>query len=122
MKGKILKQLRTNAHLTQEELSKKIEVSPSTIRMIELEKRKGSDTVVTKIANYFNVSLDYLNGREVKYKTKSELVDEFIDSLIDEGIITDPNDIDEDTTDMILNAVKAQIALKFKKHNKKGGK
>lgn len=118
MKGEILKELRLNAHLTQDDLAKKLGIAPSTIRMIELGKRKGSDEVVNKIANYFKVSLDYLNARENDNKKKSELVDEFIDSLINEGIITDSNDIDDDIADMILNAVKAQVALKLKKHNK----
>ena len=63
MNGKILKKLRLECDLTQEQLSKEIGVSPSTVRMIELGKREGSNEVVDKIADIFNVSLDYLLGR-----------------------------------------------------------
>ncbi|MBY6770086.1 XRE family transcriptional regulator, partial [Clostridium botulinum] len=44
-------------------------------------------------------------------------IDNFLDRLIQEGIIQDPNNIDSTTEDMILNAIKAEIALKLKKKN-----
>lgn len=122
MKGKILRELRLENKLTQDELAKKLDVSSSTIRMIELGKRNGSDEVINKIANFFSVSLDYLNGRTtertIEKKSKPKMIDDFLDSLLDDGIITDPNDIDDTTADMILNAIKAQVALKLKKREK----
>lgn len=120
MKGDILKELRQSSGLTQNELAKKLGVSDSTIRMIELGQRKGSNKVVTKIADYFNVSLDYLNGRTNKTSDneKTKMIDEFLNDLIDEGIIKDIKDIDNETSEMILNAVKAQISLKLKKKAK----
>ncbi|WP_026881392.1 helix-turn-helix domain-containing protein [Clostridium akagii] len=124
MNGNILKSLRLQSNLTQEGLAKKIGVSASTIRMIEIGKRGGSSDVVNKIANFFNVSLDFLNGRSeeknLNGKIKANLIDDFITSLIDEKIITD-NNIDKETYDMIFDAVNAQIAFKLKK-NKKGDK
>ncbi|GAA0181406.1 hypothetical protein SH2C18_39430 [Clostridium sediminicola] len=120
MKGDILKELRQSSGLTQNQLAKKLGVSDSTIRMIELGQRKGSNKVVTKIADYFNVSLDYLNGRTNKTSDneKTKMIDEFLNDLIDEGIIKDIKDIDNETSEMILNAVKAQISLKLKKKAK----
>jgi transcriptional regulator with XRE-family HTH domain len=118
MNGKILKSLRLEANLTQKQLAEKIKVSQSTVRMIELGKRSGSDEVTRKIADYFNVSLDYLNGRTGtrinESNEKNQMIDEFLNTLIDEGIITDPNDVKDSTAEMILNAIKAKVALKLK--------
>lgn len=111
MKGEILKSLRLKANLTQNQLAEKLGIAASTIRMIEIGKRSGSDEVVNKIADFFDVSLGYLNG-------KREFIDDFITSLVNEGIITDPDNIDDETANMILNAVKAEVALKIKKHKK----
>lgn len=122
MNGDILKKLRLEANLTQEQLGKKITVSPSTIRMIEIGKRGGSKEVISKIADFFKVSLDYLDGRteerNVPEQDKGQLIDDFLNTLIEEGVIQDPNDIDDETAKIILNAVKAQIGYKILK--KKG--
>lgn len=119
MDGKILRQLRLEKELTQNQLAKEINVSPSTIRMIELGKRDGSNEVIEKIADFFNVSLDYLNNRTDKRTMDEQRIDDFLNALIKDGIIKDPNNIDDETTDMIMNAVKAQLARKIlKKKNK----
>lgn len=55
-----LKQLRINKKLTQEELSKEINVSTSTIGMYETSKREPNFEVLKKISNFFNISLDNL--------------------------------------------------------------
>lgn len=122
MNGDILKKLRLESNLTQEQLSKKINLSPSTIRMIEIGKRGGSEEVVNKIADFFNVSLDYLNGRTEERTTidqdKGQLIDDFLDTLIEEGLIKDPNNIDDEIAKIILNRVQSQIGYKMLK--KKG--
>lgn len=118
MNGEILKSLRSEAKLTQKELAEKLNISQSTIRMIEIGKRNGSKEVTDKIADYFDVSLDYLDGRSTERNKKLQMIDDFINSLIEEKVITNPDDIDEDTANAILNAVKAQVALKLKKRNK----
>lgn len=118
MTSEKLKQLRKLKGISQRELAKRLNVSCSTIAMIESGKRDGSKEVIGKIAAFFGVSIDYLYGLEdmdlkIK-KDKSSMIDKFLDDLIDEGIIRDPNSIDKDTEEMIINAVKAQIALKLK--------
>lgn len=123
MNGEILKKLRLERGLTQEQLAKKIGISPSTIRMIELGKRNGSKEVVGKIADFFNVSLDYLDGRTndriIEEHEKGQKIDDFLNMLIDEGVIQDPNNIDDETAEIILNAVKAQLGYKMLKKGKK---
>lgn len=55
-------QLRNEHSLTQTELAKKIDVSPSTIGMWESGKRKIMPPDLLKLSNLFNVSTDYILG------------------------------------------------------------
>lgn len=64
MFGKNLKKLRNNQKLTQQELAIKLKVAPSTIGMYESGKRMPDADVLNKIADIFNVSIDYLLGRD----------------------------------------------------------
>lgn len=120
MVSKRIKSLRAERKITQKELADAIDISSSTIAMIESGKREGNRETLTKIATYFGVSIDYLYGIEEKKpfikKSRVSIIESFIDDLIEDGIITNPNDIDKETEQMILNAVKAQIALKMKKN------
>jgi transcriptional regulator with XRE-family HTH domain len=61
--GNILKFLRNNRGLSQRELAKILNVAPSTLAMYELNKREPNYETLTKIADYFQVSTDYLLGR-----------------------------------------------------------
>lgn len=62
--GSRLKYLRMNKKLTQRELAEIINVSTSTIGMYEKNAREPSFETLINIANYFNVSVDYLLGYE----------------------------------------------------------
>ena len=72
--GKRVAELRKQHKISQEELSKKIEVHQNVIGRYEREEAKPSIEIASKLADIFNVTLDYLVG-------KSEL-------LIDEDILT----------------------------------
>lgn len=81
MFGERLKQLRTEKGLFQKELAKILGVSAGAIGMYENGKRTPDFEILNKIADYFNVSVDYLLGRtdiraQIKDKyTGAELVD-----------------------------------------------
>lgn len=64
MKGNILRKLRQEKGLTQLELSTQLGVCRSLIGMVETGKQDGGIDFSRKVANYFNVSLDYLEGKE----------------------------------------------------------
>lgn len=123
MKGLIVKNLRKEKGLTQEELAKVLDISKSTIGMIESEKREGSREVENKIANYFGVSLDYLAGK-TNQKTfgitekKKQLVSDLLEHLVSTGVIENVNNIPEEIESMILNAVKTELALIKARKNK----
>lgn len=60
-----LKELRTKRGYSQAELAEKLHVSKSTISMIEAGARKPSVEVLELIADFFNVDVDYLRGKEI---------------------------------------------------------
>jgi len=107
MKGSILRKLRKSAELTQEELAEKLGLSPSTIRMIELEQRKGNSKTLTKISEFFKVSEDYLEGREPEEEDLK--LKNFLELLVKENIITDTNDIPENIQTIIMYNIKQEL-------------
>ena len=57
-----LKQLRTETETKQEALARYLNVGISTVSMYETGQREPSLDILIKIAEYFNVSVDYLLG------------------------------------------------------------
>ncbi len=60
--GEILKKLRTERNLTQEELGKYIGVSGQSINNWENDRRKYDLKAILKLSDFFNVTTDYLLG------------------------------------------------------------
>lgn len=60
--GEKLKELRTNAKLTQAQLGELIGVTKSIISFYELRERSPSPDVLIKLSRVFHVSTDYLLG------------------------------------------------------------
>lgn len=58
------KELRAEYGITQGELAKKLKVSRSCISMIEIGKNEPTATTLIAYANYFNLPLDELVGRD----------------------------------------------------------
>ena len=61
--SKIFKQLRLENKYTQQELAKKIGVSRSAIGMYETGERQPDFETLEVIADFFNVDMDFLLGR-----------------------------------------------------------
>ena len=120
MKSEILKELRKDKGLTQKQLSEKLGVARSLIGMVEAGKQDGGREFAKKVAEYFNVSLDYLEGLTTEKtglgKEKEALVSNFLEFLIENGIIKDEKNIDEKTEKMIMDMVK-MITLKPNVHS-----
>ena len=75
----MLKDLRKNAGLTQQQLGSQIGVTKSVVSYYELQERIPSPEVLIKLAAVFHVSTDYLLGIE-----KSSVID--VSGLKDEDI------------------------------------
>lgn len=58
--GQRLKKLREQKNLSQEELAHLFNLSQSTIAYYELDKKEPSKKTIVKLANFFNVTTDYL--------------------------------------------------------------
>lgn len=63
MFGRKLKELRLEKSINQSELGEIIGISPSTVGMYERDQRFPDKEILGKIADYFEVSVDYLLGR-----------------------------------------------------------
>lgn len=88
----VLKKLRTEKGLSQARLAEELGVTTSTIGMYETGKRKPSHEALEAVADYFNVSLDYVDGRasESPHFTPEEL-----------DMILEYRTADKDTRNMI---------------------
>lgn len=73
--GLRLKNLREEKHYTQEELAKVLHTSRSRISMYEQGKRQPDFEMQETIADFFNVSIDYLFGRNILIETEQTLQD-----------------------------------------------
>lgn len=91
--GKRLRELREERSLSQLELSKMLNISNSTLSLYESDKRSPDQDMIRKIADFFDVSIDYLLDRndDPRYtfcKLDSN-IKKVISSLKDLGKISD---------------------------------
>ncbi len=64
MLGKILKELRNEKSLSQQELAKQIGVSQKAIDYWEREVNEPKASYIVKLADFFEISTDYILGRK----------------------------------------------------------
>ena len=109
LKGERIKELRKERGLSQVKLAKECGISRSVIAMVESGKQNGGRDFNKAIANYFGVSIDYLESMtDERNNSKDNLINEFVEFLIDNGVIEDENNIDEETEQIILNLIKRE--------------
>lgn len=82
----ILKIMREKYGLKQKDFAKKIDIQPTTYNQYETGVREPNIQQLTKIANFYNCSIDYLVGRE---EIKSEKKQPEQIELEVEGILSD---------------------------------
>lgn len=107
--GDILRELRLKSGLEQQELAEKIGVNKNTIGMIERNERAGTKKNIEKLANFFGVSVDFLEGRE----QEPDMITELFKLFVENDIIKDINNIPPEIDTIILSTAKKQF-LKFK--------
>lgn len=61
--GKRIKELREKKGYTQRALADLLSIGNSTLAMYEVDKREPDNDTLSKIADFFGVSTDYLLGR-----------------------------------------------------------
>lgn len=70
--GNILKKIRQDNDLTQEELAKKINTSRSNIANYENDKNMPSIDILDKLSKIFDCSIDYLLGKTISNKLEPQ--------------------------------------------------
>ena len=87
-----IKKLRKRTpHLTQMDMAKELGIAKTTYASYEQGKRTPDIEMQNKIADFFNVTLDYLHGREQKssFSTKQMTVAAHIDDEVTEEQMDD---------------------------------
>ena len=81
--GDMLKNLRTNAGMTQTELANRLGITKSVVSYYELQERTPSPDVLIRLAGIFRVTTDYLLGIDHKKMIDvSDLTDEDMKFLL----------------------------------------
>lgn len=71
-----LRDLRAEKGLKQDEVAKKLGIGRTTYAMYEQGNREPDNKTLLEIANLFNVSIDYLLGRDVpRFANQTDIVD-----------------------------------------------
>jgi len=71
--GNNIKSLREQCSLTQIEFAKILNISNTTLSQYEAGNRVPSDEIKIKIADFFDISVDFLLGRTKDYSAYSEV-------------------------------------------------
>lgn len=82
MIGQRIRDLRKQKRMSQTELAKSAGVSQTTVTAWETGKAETSSSAVSKLADIFNVTNDYLLGRPNKQETKKDDVELSDDDVI----------------------------------------
>lgn len=116
-----LKELRKENNMTQSDLGKILGVGKTTISMYENGNSTPNDEIKLKIAEYFNISLDYLLGKsEIKNYTNLDTPMSKIDKFVKENKINtlaahfEGEEFTEDDLEDIENFIRYVISKKKK--------
>ena len=108
--GERLKELRLEHELTQLELAKKLFIAKSSICKYEKDNNFPEASLLQKIADYFNVSVDYLLGKsdQKNYKSSRDTLDDnHIRNILLKNIEKINGNVNEKTIDKAFEIIKA---------------
>ena len=123
---KNLKLLRKQHNLSQKEIGNIFHASQNTVSQWENGTRKPSYDIIQEIADYFEVSVDYLLGRqeqlpELNSKDKREIQEILDDTeqqlLSQDGLMFDGSPATEEDVQKIIMAMQMGMEM-IKKENK----
>lgn len=103
-----IRRLRKEFGMTMKELGQKLGVSESTISLYETGKRQPDNSTILAIADLFNVTTDYLLGRE---EPAAPTLDEQL-SDIDFALSGEIRDLTDDEKQDILDYVRFKRSQK----------
>ena len=98
----ILRQLRSEKNISTYKLADILHVSRSSISNYETGIRTPSYELLVEIANFFNVSIDYLLGRTSDRRTANQILEEY-------SVICDVKNLNKNQKDFIVNFIKTYL-------------
>ena len=98
----ILRQLRSEKNISTYKLADILHVSRSSISNYETGIRTPDYELLVEIANFFNVSIDYLLGRTNDRRTADQILEEY-------SVIADVRNLDKNQKDFIINFIKTYL-------------
>lgn len=112
-----IRKLRTQKNLTQTQLAKMLDVSPSSIGMYEQGRREPDNALLIKMSRVFEVSVDELLGLcdEDSSKSLEEFVSEVVNALLNEKITLDGREATNEEIEKIINSIK--LGVEFAKND-----
>lgn len=113
---KRLKELRLSKGLTLKELSQELQISPQVISRYELEQHEADYKTTFKIANYFDVSIEYLLGFSELFYPKG-INDEY--SSEERQLVEDYRQLNHYKQELIKNNIKAMLPTEAESAQKK---
>ncbi|MFE9945422.1 helix-turn-helix domain-containing protein [Bacillus velezensis] len=121
MLGKRITSLRKKANLTQEQMATKLNITRSALSQYELGTRNPDYDLLIKIADFFDVSIDYLLRGEDHYKDKARELRKNTDvrfAAVDGREFTD-SEKEEILADALrrIDGIEKIIEERFKKKN-----
>lgn len=121
MIGDLIKKERINKGMTQGQLAKILDVSPSTIGMYEQNRRVPDTEMVVKMSEFFNVTTDYLLGStsDPKLTAKDEKdISKKLESILNEmggsdALMFDGEkmDMDEESKELLKSSIENSLRL-----------
>lgn len=99
--AEILRELRKDKNLTLQELADATGISEPMLRHLEKGRRTGTIEIITKLANFYKVSIDYITCNP----ERDESLDRLIESLIQAGIVDLSKPLTPEVKKMIIDAV-----------------
>ncbi len=113
MLGDTLAKLREVKKLTQQQVAEKIHISRATYAQYEIDRRVPEYLTLEKLADFFEVSIDYLVGREEPKKPILSDLELSDDELISKyNVVLDGKPIEEAILREILSYVRVRRSTK----------
>jgi transcriptional regulator with XRE-family HTH domain len=110
----IIKSVRKELHLTQEEFSKKLGISRSYLGDLETGRLKGSNVqLISKLSDISGKPMEYFLDKDSDIK-QYEILDAGIEMLLSKNLISRDGDIlDPVAENILLEILKKEIKLKI---------